>query len=261
LNENQHKILISCPVSSRAWILKYYLDHIYNIDYDKKLIDIYWIANNIKDNSLEILNKFKNKYENEYNSITIEVVKNIVSFQDERSVKIREKYTYNILSDLRNKILKKCVDLNCDYLFSCDSDILVNKDILNRLTAHNLPIVSSLIYNGYLVNNIEEAYKYPNILNEIGYRVYKHIVNYRTKNPKENIVGTLVQCDFTGACVLMSKDVCSKTQYSWHKQGEDEPWSFSARQNGFKLYCDISTFQYHIMSEKILELYLEGKLD
>jgi hypothetical protein len=254
------RVLIACPVSNRAWILPYYLEKIYNLEYEKKLIDIYWIVNNSNDNSFELLNEFKIKYSHEYNSIKIKIDNNRNVKQDIRNIEIRKGYIYDWLSYLRNNILEYCIKIDCDYLFSSDSDILFKSDTLIRLVEHNKHVVSSLIYNGYMYVGFDEAYKYPNILNKISNQGYMPIVNYRIKNPDKNLYGTLIECDFTGACVLMSREVCKKSKYGWHDQGEDEVWSRTAKENGFKLYCDISLYNNHIMSQQCLQLFLENKL-
>ena len=248
------KILISCPVSNRAWVLPYYLRNLYNLDYNKKLIDIYWIVNNSKDNSLELLNAFKEEYENEYNSITIEIYNSKRKFVDDRITEIRREYTYNWLAELRNKMLKKAVKIDVDFLFSSDSDILFTKDTLLRLVEHNEDVVASLIYNGYLYGD-KLGFKYPNILRELEKpRTYEHISNYRIKNPQENIKGLLIPVDFTGAIFLIKKDVCANAKFGANLDyGEDEPFCYSARQAGYKLWCDISLYNQHIMSIDLLD--------
>lgn len=263
------RILIGFPCRDRAWVLPYFLEKIYNIDYDKKLIDIYCIINNSKDDSLEIIKGFKEKYEHEYNSIKIVVKNNSkYSMKDERKHSVRQ-LMYHWLSDLRNSIVKKCIDLNCDYLFSVDTDILVPSDILKRLVSHKKDYVSSIIYNGYHYrpvgcdkdyDTIQMAYKFPNILkkNEIG--TYTHIVNSRVKNPNKNTLGHLIEVDFTGAVFLVSNEVCKVARFGWDNQGEDEVFCRSAKQNGFKLFCDVSLYSQHMMNDNILNMYLNNGL-
>ena len=73
----QHKrILIACPVHNREWILPYYLKYLHALDYDKNLIDIYWIVNNTTDKSKKLLERFKEEHGGAYRSITIEVHNN-----------------------------------------------------------------------------------------------------------------------------------------------------------------------------------------
>ena len=263
------RILIAFPCRDRAWVLPHFLKHLVNINYDKKLIDIYCIINNSSDSSHEIMKEFKDKYNNDYNSIQIEVQNNSqYSIKDTRRTDVRDKI-YNWLADLRNMIVKRCVKLDCDYLFSVDTDILVSSDILERLIKHDKDYIASLIYNGYLYtprsadegyDSILNAYKYPNILKQNINGGYDHIVNYRVKNPNLCDKGYLIEVDFTGAVFLVSKDVCKVARFGWDKQGEDEMFCRSARENGFKLYCDLSLYSQHMMSEDILKMYLNNEL-
>jgi len=267
LQQNK-RVLIANPISNRAWILPHFLQHIYDLDYPKHLISFYFIVNNSTDDSLNMLKEFKEKYKSEYDDVKIEILNSPTKFKDDRVTQIREAHTYTWLSFLRNRITKQCVKGNHDYLFSCDSDILVSKDCLTRLLSHNLPYVASLIYNGYLFtppnsasnyDSLSMAYKFPNIL-KYDNNTYVHIVNYKVKNPNLNPVGTLIETDFTGASFVASKDVCKVMEYDWHKQGEDLPASLSAKKAGYTLYCDASVYSQHIMSEELLHKYLNGEL-
>lgn len=252
------KILISAGVHNRDWVLPYYLDHIYNISYDKKLIDIYWIVNNClpSDKSLLLLKDFKNKYGNEYNSIKIEVMNSSRKIQDERITQVRMDHTYLWLSKIRNKIFSKCVSLGCDYLASIDSDILVPKNCLNDLLDTGKQICSSLIWNGFLFASIEEAYKFPNILNFDG-KQYKHIVNYYVKNPDKSSKDKIIECDATGAFSIISKEVCANTYYKSHPQGEDMGWADVCREKGCKMYCLPYVYSLHCMSPEILQYFID----
>ena len=267
LNTNVNKkILIGLPVSSRDWVLPHFLERVLSQDYDKKNIIIYFIANNITDNSLKILKNFKQENKDKYIDIIIEEINSKTFFQDERIASVRETFTYEWLGFLRNKLLKKCVELDCDYLLSCDSDILLRPDTITRLVSHKLHIVSSLIYNGYITEGIENAYLYPNILKEIAPRNYTHIVSQRTKYPEQNPIGKLLKVDFTGACILISKDVCKVARYTnpiavtSHNQGEDEFFCLSARAYKYELFCDVSVFNLHCMNEDILKYFLDNEL-
>ncbi len=259
--EQQNKtVLLAAPISSRDWVLPYYLDSIYSLDYPKHLLSIYWLLNNSIDQSKKLLQQFKSQHQNEYKQIIIEEKNNPKIPKDERVTQTRHA-VYPWLAHLRNMILQKTISLNVDFLYSSDCDIILKADSLKRLLAHNTPIVSNLLYNGYLFSGIDTAWKFPNILKETSPRQYQHIANYRIKNPDKNPIGTLLQVEFTGASILISKEVCKVAKYDTNLQfGEDEVFSYSARQAGYKLYCDISSYQQHIMSPEILQLYLDGKL-
>ena len=255
------KIMIGLPIGgARAWILPYFLEHIKNIEFNKKQIILYFLTNNLRDNTMEILKEFKEENKDDYLDIIIDSYNNKKLPQDERRDDIRKSYTYSWLSELRNRVMKKCVKLDCTHLLSVDSDVLVPKYILNKLLSTGKPFISSLLYNGYLFASPEEAYRFPNILRSAGGGKYEHIVNYHVKYPEKHTESFLIPCDFTGACALMTQDVCKVAKANWHEQGEDEPISRSAIEAGFELFCDASCYSQHIMSPEMLDLYLEGQL-
>lgn len=247
--ENSHSVTIACPVSNRAWILPYYLDHLYDIDYPKEKINLYFLLNNTTDNSQEIIENFKTKYNHEYNNIDIDIYKTSQStLQDQRTAEVRDKM-YGYLSKLRNQILLKC---ETDYLLSCDSDILVSSDVLIKLLSHKKEIVAGLIWNGYLFSP-ETPWRFPNILKYNQNGEFEHIQNYYVKNAPSLIESKLVEVDASGALILMQKNVYQSTAYSYHKQGEDMAWSEDCKNKGFKIYCDVSCFGLHVMDQDMLE--------
>lgn len=139
-----------------------------------------------------------------------------------------------------------------DYLLSIDSDILVPSDVIKKLLKANKKIVSSLIYNGYLVEP-NEPWKYTNIMRFNGSNI-EHISNWYTKNAEQLTESRLVKIDVTGAISLISKDVINNgVQYGYHSKGEDVYFSLDAKSKGFDSYCDLSCFSQHIMCEKQLE--------
>ena len=268
--EYNKKIMIACPINDREWVLDYYLDNLLNIDYPKELISFYFIINNSSDRSLDIVKDFRLKYKNEYNHIKIDTCNSKIRFKDNRGVQTRNNFTYDWLSDLRNKIARECVKRGHDYLFSCDSDILVPRDVLKKLLSHNVDMVAGLIYNGYLFtppdaeegyNPLNNAFMFPNILNGNFYTGYKHFVNEDVKNPNLiNAKDSLIEVDFTGAVFLATKEACSIGKYEWNIQGEDEPFCRSLKLNGKKIYCDLSCYCQHMMNEEILAMYLNEEL-
>ena len=253
--KTDNRILIYQGVHNRGWVLPFYLRNIYNIDYDKKLIDIYFYVNNCQpeDKSIEILKSFRKEHGDEYNSFVIEIKNNDLSFKDDRTVEVRNQKTYEILSAIRNNAMKKCVELKCDYWFNVDTDILVKPDIIKRLLNVGYPISASLIYNGYLFET-DKVWKYPNVLNrEDG--TYKHFVNRLVRNPSQATENDIFEIDATGACCLISKTVCQNTKYQFHPLGEDLGWADSCREKGFKMAFSPSIYSQHIMSEEFLERF------
>jgi len=267
----EKRILIAAPVSRREWVLSYYLRNLYNLTYPKHLTSIYWIINNSNDQTFQILSEFANAHQHEYARIKIDVFDNPKIPEDNRNQKRdeqgnltsnRREFIYDWLSTLRNKLLKKCVEWDCDYLLSSDSDILMRPDCIEKLLSHNADVCAGLIYNGYLYAPDSDNYmKFPNILKRQPDGNYTHIYNYYVKNKTG-----FLECDFSGACILISKEVCMVSKYASDKAyGEDLPWSQSVQAAGYKIYCDCSCYNQHVMSEKLLDQFknfgIEGVSD
>lgn len=252
-------VLVSAPIHQREWILPYYLEHIFNIDYPKSLIKIYWLINNCTDKSLSLLQQFKDENKHLYSDIIIEVEDSKDKTKDERDTEIREKHTYHWLSYCRGKILRKTYKTGCQYLLSCDSDILAPPNIIKDLMEPEVPVCASLLFNGYELF-FNEFWKYPNILKKAPQGGYRHIVNYNTSNPSKADKDVLIPVDYTGACFLADVDTCKNSFYRWGKQGEDEVWSESVIASGRQMYCRPSVYSQHIMSPKFLEMYLTNTL-
>lgn len=229
-------ILIGGPVHNRAYMLENYLDKCLDQDYEGE-VKLFFIANNCTDGTEKILQTYKNK-----NLLDFVVMNNPKVIPDKRIKQERRSNIYYWLAHLRNKMLDKAIELQADYFLSCDSDIFMRPDTLSRLLEHNLPAVSALVYNGYL-HCPDEPWRYPNILKWNG-ETYKHQATYWVKNSAMAPYGKLVATDFTGACMLIRKDMF-KYRYAYYLKGEDEPFCRSVREHG--LFCDISLFNYHNM--------------
>lgn len=255
------RILIACPIKDREWILPDYLEHILALDYDKSKISLYFVINNCIDNSLKHIKNFCIKHSHLYERIYVDNHTDKEMPDDKRTKEVRRNYTYHLLAALRNRMLDKCVEIGADYLLSCDSDILVRPDTLKRLLEHKEHCVSSLVYNGYLYQSIDEAYKFSNCLRfNANKGIYEHVVSKRIAEPNSNPVGTTTVVDFTGACILISRELASKARYAYFNRGEDEPFCKSAKKLGYNVLCDISMLQAHIMSPHILLLYRKCQL-
>ena len=256
--EQNKTILLGMPIHNREWILPIFLEKVSQIDYPKELITIYFLVNNSVDDSFNIVKKFKDENKSLYKEIIIEEVNNVNKIIDTRENDLRMKHTFEWLSHLRNIILRKTVKLNCDYLFSLDSDILVEPDILNNLLSSEKNICSSIIYNGFELHQ-DRPFAFPNILNNINGE-WKHIVNYRTKFPYKNEPNKIIEVGMTGAVSIISKEVCKVAKYEKHFIGEDCAFSESALKYGYKSYCNISQLSHHIMNKEGLDKWLNGEL-
>lgn len=222
-------ILIACPIRNRAWILLDYLQGLYNLDYPKDKIAFHFILNDSSDKSKEILQDWKEVVEKEYRYVHISEV----NFgyppdwgEDRKNNKLnRVSKTYKTLSVLRNLILDSAwLDMKADYLFSVDSDILVNPDVLNKLIETEKDIVAALVRNG------------------------KNAYNFLPRIPC--IPDRIFEVDTIGAVILIARKVFEnkKIRYSVERTGEDEGFCLTAKRQGFNSYV-LPELQRHIMDK------------
>lgn len=261
------KIFIATLIRDRSWILPHFLKYLYELNYNKKDISIFFLINNSKDDSYQIIQNFRNTNLKKYLDITIENIdiKNIPD--DVRTMNVRNNYIYNHLANMRNIILDRCNKNKFDYIFSIDSDILlINKDTLNNLISHKKDIISSIIYNGYEFKP-ELYYRFTNALIKVAEERLIPINKNKTEFIKSQETrykhlrkkNGLIEVDLTGAIYLINTKILRDIKYGYHIDGEDAYFCNSAQQNKIKLYCDMDTYNQHIMSESWLNKFLDGE--
>lgn len=150
------KVLICSPIRDKEYCLKEYLDSIYKLDYPKEKIKIYFVENDSIDKTVKILEEFKDKHESEYRSIQIETLLEL----DEKKAdfKTHEWKPEDLLrlGKLRDRCLNQIEDE--EFIFMIDADVILQPETLKRLIGLNLPVVTTLFYSKW---KLEEAY--PNI--------------------------------------------------------------------------------------------------
>ena len=156
---------------------------------------------------------------------------------------------YVNMVSLRNSLLETVRDIQPDYYFSLDSDILLtNPNTIELLIAH--------------VKSGADAVNPLMFMTPIG-TMYPSIMNWRPDEPlkafrKEHYdLGGYFQSDVIMAAKMMSKDVYNNVNYKVHEQGEDVGWSLACKENGFKLYCASYIYCPHIMSEDMYASFMK----
>lgn len=244
-------ITIAAPIRNREFIIEEYLKHIFQIDYPKDKISLHFVINDSVDDTARHLAEFKKKHGSKYKRIKIDIYNRNIPL-DCRVLDVRVNYVYRHLSILKNFIMK---NTKTDYLLFVDTDILVKPDIITNLLNHNKDIVSSLIWNGYIVSP-DSPHLYPNIMRLKSSGVYEHISNSYVKKAENNDSPRLIEVDLTGAVILLSKKVYASIKYGHHPQGEDAYFCKMAQDRGFQIFCDLGSFSQHIMDENMLERHL-----
>ena len=152
--------------------------------------------------------------------------------------------------NLRNSLLSKVRDINPNYFFSLDSDILLtNENTIELLIAHVNAGADAVIPLMFItpINTM-----YPSIMNwlkEPGGQAYR-----KEKYP----LGEYFQSDVIMAAKMMSRDVYKNVDYSLHTHGEDLGLSGNAAKMGYKLYSASYLYAPHIMHKQMMQDFLSN---
>lgn len=252
-------VCISAPVRNREWIIERYLQSVYNLNYPKKKIVLYWLLNDSVDGTEKHLKKFQLEHKEEYQDIIIEKIKNkaveynrIVA-KNLNFLKGHWEKVYTNLSNLRNIIVEKMISLDIEYFLSVDSDILLNPDDLINLLNNNKDIVAGIINNDQIFNYGKDIHEVAcNILKFNEYGKVSPIKNWKD--------GEVFLVDATGAICLYKIDIFKKysdLRYKYDSQGEDIGFFRTVKEKGIKAYADSRVRPRHIMAEGIFQICLD----
>lgn len=250
-------VTIASPIRDRELYLPFYLQAILEQTYPKELTNLLFVTNNVTDNSIKILKKFKKLYDEKYSLIRIDDYSNSnIPYDGEiRCVRAKTTKVYSFLAELRNYI---CQNSNTDHLFSVDSDIMLLPDTLEKLILTNKKCISALVCNGHVFAEQQphlniDKYKFTNVLWRNTMGMYTHFRKSQLNNNE------ILEVDATGAVYLISKDVYKNCKYRLHAQGEDMPFCEDVQKLKEKLYCDTSIKLPHCMTTGLLEAYSRGE--
>lgn len=157
--------------------------------------------------------------------------------------------TYTFLSGMpfdhaRNTGCQKALELDFEWIFFLDDDVIPPHDIILRLMSHRQPIVSGVYYRRnppicpVMLKNTDKGREW--------------ITSYKTPD--------LMEVDFVGAgCLLIHRDVLNAMSQPWFewrcdrydlvpekRMSEDFAFCEQARNIGYKIYVDTSVHCRHI---------------
>lgn len=171
----------------------------------------------------------------------------------EGTSELRGKYSFLMLAYLRNKVLEYAQEMDYDFYFSLDSDILVPEDTLVKLLGHYDTLksvyhndkiaVSAMVRNyDHPKNGLKDEYPAHNMLVRAGTSSFTHVLKWESDQPYQSV-------DVTGAAVLIPK-ASYHVKYGMHPQGEDCAWGLNMDADGGMMFAvnDIQTI--HMMSEE-----------
>lgn len=215
------KVFVGAPVRNRAWVLP---RHINAIKRQKEVsMKFCYIVNDCEDNTEAVLQNYGIHY----------VVHNLNSGHGH----VRGQYSYESLAALRNVLLDKFLESDCDYLFSCDTDIIIPDGSLKQLIEDDKDIVAMIIRN------------HPTIM---AHNVMVKPHPGTAAQHMQHIPRGLFQCHLTGAVYLIKRKVIEAgVRYKPSKVGEDWLFCEDAMSKGFTLWADTRLQAIHAYDQHL----------
>lgn len=242
------KLLIGCPIYKRDWILNHWLRCVLSQSVDISDIGFIFEAAPNDNETVSILEAVKNIQKN-IPHFSINIREDLNHFEHIQNGRQWTLSKYGNMVKLRNSLLNQARELEPDYYFSLDSDILIqNPNTIELLIAH---IKSGADAVSPLMFMTPTGDMYPSVMN---WRL--DIPNKAMRN-KRYPLGTYFKSDVIMAAKMMSKKVYQTVDYKVHEQGEDLGWCLNARDKGFKLYSASYIYAPHIMSIEMYEDFLK----
>lgn len=139
------------------------------------------------------------------------------------------------ISDLRNQLVDRALAVDATHLLMLDADMLYPHDMITKLMAHNLDVVTPLMWRRY------PPFDPITLRGKVGsYQLYEDWEE-----------GELIEIDATGTgCILYNMDVFKKIPSPWFEfkddVGEDIGFCIKLRQHGYKIFCDTSVRTSHL---------------
>lgn len=242
------KLVIGCPIYKRDWIFPYWISCIENQKLDLSKIGFVFEVSPDDEQTISMLTRYKNERPN-IPIFEIDIRNEIPHFEHKENARMWSISKYSNMVLLRNKLLEKVRQINPDYFFSLDSDVLVsNPNTINYLIAHiqdGADAVSPLMFM------TPSDTMYPSVMSwikEPGEQAYR----------KESYpLGQYFQSDIIMAAKMMSKKVYQKVDYKIHSQGEDLGWCANAAILNMKLFSASYIYAPHIMGKSMMSYFLQ----
>ena len=242
------KLVIGCPIYKRDWILHHWIRCLINQSIDTNKVGFIFETSSDDTSTIAILETWR-KIQKQIPHFEVIIRDDIPHFEHIENGRQWTLSKYENMANLRNKLLQKVREIEPDYYFSLDSDILLeNSNTIELLIAH--------------VNAGADAVSPLMFMTPFG-DMYPSVMTWRNDGTDKAMrheaypIGEYFQSDVIMAAKMMSKDVYKNVDYRLHEQGEDVGWSWDATQMGFKLYSASYLYAPHIMSKEYYDHYLQ----
>jgi hypothetical protein len=240
------KLIIGCPIYKREWIFPLWASAIERQSIPLNKIGFVFEVSPDDDKTVNMLMLWR-KYHKEIPHFEINKREDIPHFEHAQNSRQWTISKYENMVNLRNSLLNRVRELDPDYYFSLDSDIIIKNDsTLELLIGHindGIDAVNPLMYMTPFGTD------FPSVMTWLDKEEFKAT---RTGNYP---IGTFFESDIIMAAKMMSKKVYQNVNYEIHSQGEDLGWSANATKKGYSLGCASYLYAPHIMHEQMLDVF------
>lgn len=268
MTKERIRVLIGSPIRQKPEILDRFLTSLLRLEQDPMEITYFFIDDNQEEQSSVLLSEFIRKANH--------VIFHNIHRQDDY---IRNETTHYWneqliwkVADYKNKIIQYAIDLQYDYLFLVDSDLLLDPHTLNHLIAADKDIISEIFWTRWQ----PESRPHPQVWLKDEYTQWEQargeILDEAQKEERyQRFVSQLIEPGIyevggLGACTLISRRALIrganfKPIYNLSFWGEDRHFSIRAAALGFTLYVDTHYPAYHIYRDSDLhnaQLFLQA---
>lgn len=237
------KLLIGCPIYKRDWIFDHWMAYIIRQSINVKDIGIIFEASEKDTETLSKIEFYKSRVP--FAHYAIKTREDLPHFEHKENGRQWTLSKYANMVSLRNSLLDSARELDPDFYFSLDSDILIqNPNTLELLIGH--------------IKDGADAVNPLMFMTPVGTK-FPSVMTWRDDNPEkatrknEYPIGTFFEADVIMAAKMMSKNVYKNIDYKIHLQGEDLGWSHNAKEKGYRLFCASYIYAPHIMSPLMYE--------
>lgn len=198
-------LAITSLIKNRAWCLPYFLGCIAHLQHPKDDTRIILLDDASTDGSTDLLRAWCTRAKKAgYASVDLIIKRDGIDHATSARDTTDRKAGYPHLAALRNEVVDTVLAYGCDWQLSIDSDILVSPGIVAGLMAHQLPYVSSIIFNdidpacgtGRIAMGVPIINRYTNA---------GGLFNGRWRAMSRYEFGRLYPCGYSGAVYLAGK--------------------------------------------------------
>lgn len=245
MSQEKKRVLVGSPIHQKPAILHEFLSSLLHLKQDHIELNYYFIDDNIDQDSSLILQQFSQQTEH--------VLRQSSGIYDEY---VRDDTTHlwnsNLIwkvANFKNLMIQHAAELQYDYLFLIDSDLILHPDTIEHLVATNKDIISEIFWTQWQPNAMFQPQvwmrnEYDQWEQQIGERPSEQEIAVRfeqfiskMKNPGLYEVGGL------GACTLISQNAIQlgvnyNPIHNISFWGEDRHFCIRAAALGIPLYVD-----------------------